>query len=38
MAKVFIFGMLGVIIIGLVFLGAFLYPIATRWIEKVGGK
>ena len=36
MGKVFVFGMLGLVIIGLVFLVAFLAPIAKRWIQKVG--
>lgn len=36
MGKVFILGMAGLVLIGLVFLTVFLIPVAKRWIEKVG--
>lgn len=36
MGKVFVFGMLGLILIGLVFLAAILTPIGIRWFKKVG--
>lgn len=38
MGKVLVFLAFGGALIGLAFGAAFLYPIAARWIRKVGGK
>ena len=35
MGRVFIFGMFGLILIGLVFLAVFLAPVGIRWFRKV---